>query len=242
MTTSEAGEQIMPGKAQDWRAGITAGQVVTEHTLHGDRDILAVTAPDAHGNYEGHIIRGADSGMPRERFSFSTANARVSRAATNDDREKAGLPAASRQVQIRVMGADGEWFTPGRNTDAILAALTAMRGDIEEMAGDYDDRDLRKILRELRELNAAVAARISEPAVISGPAGRVLDLPGVREAIAASESKPMHPNELGRYVCVMSCLHSPQVTIRADGVWVKHGAWYAASAHRDCYEAWKGQQ
>jgi hypothetical protein len=141
------------------------------------------------------------------------------------------------------MGADGKWFTPARNTDAILAALTAMRGDIEEMAGDYDDRDLRKILRELRELNAAVAARISEPAVISGPAGRVLDLPGVREAIAASESKPMKPGELGRYVCVpaSSCLHSPDLTIRADGVWVEHGGQFS-SAHRDCYEAWKGQQ
>jgi hypothetical protein len=52
----------------------------------------------------------------------------------------------------------------------------------------------------------------------------------------SAETAPMHPNELGHYVCVMNCLHSPQVTIRADGVWVKRGL-QLASAHRDCYEA-----
>jgi hypothetical protein len=60
------------------------------------------------------------------------------------------------------------------------------------------------------------------------------------------ESAPMKPEELGRYVCVVhpapeagGCLHSPRITIRADGVWVKLGPGGPfASAHRDCYEAW----
>jgi hypothetical protein len=53
----------------------------------------------------------------------------------------------------------------------------------------------------------------------------------------ASETAPMKPSELGRYVCVHNCLHSPHITINSDGVWVKHGGQFS-SAHRDCYEAW----
>ena len=37
------------------------------------------------------------------------------------------------------------------------------------------------------------------------------------------ETAPMKPAELGRYVCVLSCQHSPHITVRADGVWVKQG-------------------
>lgn len=54
----------------------------------------------------------------------------------------------------------------------------------------------------------------------------------------AAETKPMKPEELGKYVCVPSstCLHSPDITISSDGVWVKTGQQWS-SAHRDCFEA-----
>lgn len=54
----------------------------------------------------------------------------------------------------------------------------------------------------------------------------------------ATESRPMKPGELGRYVCVPAseCLHSPHITINTDGVWVKTGQQWS-SAHRDCFEA-----
>lgn len=77
--------------ANDWRRDITAGKVVTESTLHGDREILVATQPDPRGNYEGHIIYGADSSRPRELFSFNTATARFCRIATPDDHAQAGL-------------------------------------------------------------------------------------------------------------------------------------------------------
>jgi hypothetical protein len=51
------------------------------------------------------------------------------------------------------------------------------------------------------------------------------------------ESKPMKAHELGKYVCVpaSTCLHSPDITIRSDGVWVKSGTLFS-SAHRDCFD------
>jgi hypothetical protein len=58
-----------------------------------------------------------------------------------------------------------------------------------------------------------------------------------------SESAPMKDSELGQYVCVLACLHSPHITIRSDGVWVKQGPGGPfSSAHRDCYEAWKARE
>jgi hypothetical protein len=57
------------------------------------------------------------------------------------------------------------------------------------------------------------------------------------------ESAPMKDGELGQYVCVThpeaGCLHSPDITIRSDGVWVKNGQLWS-SAHRDCFEAVQG--
>jgi hypothetical protein len=57
------------------------------------------------------------------------------------------------------------------------------------------------------------------------------------------ETQPMKPYELGHYVCVAhgGCLHSPQVTISSDGVWVK-GPTSWTSAHRDCFEAWQARE
>jgi hypothetical protein len=50
----------------------------------------------------------------------------------------------------------------------------------------------------------------------------------------------MAPSELGRYVCVThpadGCLHSPDTTIRHNGVWVKTGQEWS-SAHADCLAA-----
>lgn len=64
----------------------------------------------------------------------------------------------------------------------------------------------------------------------------------------ALEAQPMKAGELGRFVCVSrnGCLHSPCITIRSDGVWVRSpdpdplnpGSHLYSSAHRDCYEAW----
>jgi hypothetical protein len=64
------------------------------------------------------------------------------------------------------------------------------------------------------------------------------------------ESAPMKASELGQYVCVVhpapeagGCLHSPNITIMSDGVWVRlpdslnPGSHVYSSAHRDCYEA-----
>jgi hypothetical protein len=60
-------------------------------------------------------------------------------------------------------------------------------------------------------------------------------------------TQQMRDDELDRYVCVAHglarCLHSPDLTIRADGVWVRlpdslnPGSYVYSSAHRDCYEA-----
>jgi hypothetical protein len=60
----------------------------------------------------------------------------------------------------------------------------------------------------------------------------------------------MKASELGRYVCVRDCRHSPRITIRSDGVWVRSqdpdplnpGSHVYSSAHRDCYEAWSACQ
>jgi hypothetical protein len=67
-----------------------------------------------------------------------------------------------------------------------------------------------------------------------------------------TESAPMKPHEMapGTYVCVRDCRHSPYITIRSDGVWVRSpdpdplnpGSHVYSSAHRDCYEAWADSQ
>lgn len=62
------------------------------------------------------------------------------------------------------------------------------------------------------------------------------------------EYKPMSGAEMrtGRYVCVVhpepaagGCLHSPHITIKSGGVWVKDApnAGQFSSGHRDCFEA-----
>ena len=66
------------------------------------------------------------------------------------------------------------------------------------------------------------------------------------------EYRPMKPEELGKYVCVAhgGCLHSPAITITADGVWVRSpdpdplnpGSHLYSSAHRDCFEAWQARE
>jgi hypothetical protein len=57
------------------------------------------------------------------------------------------------------------------------------------------------------------------------------------------ESQTMKPSELGKYVCVAhgGCLHSPDITITSDGVWVKAGQQWS-SAHRDCFQAWQARE
>lgn len=51
-----------------------------------------------------------------------------------------------------------------------------------------------------------------------------------------AQVKAMRDDELGQYVCVGRCQHSPHITITADGLWVKTGQEWS-SAHRDCFEA-----
>lgn len=59
------------------------------------------------------------------------------------------------------------------------------------------------------------------------------------------DTQPMREDELGRYVCVArgGCLHTPDLTIREDGVWVRYpdslnpGSHVYSSAHRTCYES-----
>jgi hypothetical protein len=67
-----------------------------------------------------------------------------------------------------------------------------------------------------------------------------------------TESRPMKPHEvqLSTYVCVRDCRHSPHITIRSDGVWVRSqdpdplnpGSHIYSSAHRNCYQAWADDQ
>lgn len=49
------------------------------------------------------------------------------------------------QVQIQVMGSDGKWFVPSYQPDAVLAALKAVRLDIQELPGSYSQDKLREI-------------------------------------------------------------------------------------------------
>lgn len=63
------------------------------------------------------------------------------------------------------------------------------------------------------------------------------------ERLTGTWSAPMKPDELGRFVCVMGCQHSPDITIGTNGVWVKQGhGGQVSSAHQDCYENWLSQQ
>jgi len=59
----------------------------------------------------------------------------------------------------------------------------------------------------------------------------------------SSETAPMKPDELGRFVCVApgGCRHTPDIGINADGLWVKTGQQWS-SAHRDCFEASQQQE
>lgn len=63
------------------------------------------------------------------------------------------------------------------------------------------------------------------------------------ERLTGAWSKPMEPGELGRYVCVLDCQHSPDIRVRRDGVWVQESVDEPfSSAHRDCYENWLSRQ
>lgn len=63
------------------------------------------------------------------------------------------------QVQIRLMGADGEWYQP-HQVPAVLAALPAIGEDIEQYSGSYSDGNLRDIRAALRDLDAVLSRRI----------------------------------------------------------------------------------
>jgi hypothetical protein len=65
----------------------------------------------------------------------------------------------TRQVQIQILDADGNWFTP-HQVPAVLAALPAIREDMEQYSGSYHDGDLREIRKALRELDTAITKRI----------------------------------------------------------------------------------
>jgi hypothetical protein len=64
------------------------------------------------------------------------------------------------QVRIQVLGADGKWFTPAYQPAAALAALHAIRRDIEELPGSYPQDKLREIRDAARSLSASVASRV----------------------------------------------------------------------------------
>ena len=64
------------------------------------------------------------------------------------------------QVQIRVMGKDGEWFTPPYLPAAALAALNAIRLDIEEVPAAYPQDKLREIRDAAQSLSASVTRRV----------------------------------------------------------------------------------
>lgn len=56
------------------------------------------------------------------------------------------------------------------------------------------------------------------------------------------ETKAMHEDELGDYVCVApgGCVHAPQRTINTDGVWFrKEGSGNVSSAHAECMPTMK---
>lgn len=67
------------------------------------------------------------------------------------------------QVQIRLMGSDGEWFQPAYHGHAVLAALRAIAEDIRVMTGSYSEADLRKFREALRDLDAVIEHALPAP-------------------------------------------------------------------------------
>jgi hypothetical protein len=65
----------------------------------------------------------------------------------------------TQQVQINLMGSDGEWFQP-HQVPAALAALRALREDIAQYSGTYQARDLRKIREALHALDEQVGENL----------------------------------------------------------------------------------
>ena len=65
------------------------------------------------------------------------------------------------QVQIRLMGSDGEWYEP-HQMPAALAALRAIGADIRQYSGSYSDGSLRQFRAALRDLDAVIGQRIGE--------------------------------------------------------------------------------
>jgi hypothetical protein len=64
------------------------------------------------------------------------------------------------QVQIRVLGPDGEWYVPAYQPAAVLAALEAVRLDIQELSGSYPPGKLREIRDAAQSLVTAVSALV----------------------------------------------------------------------------------
>lgn len=64
------------------------------------------------------------------------------------------------QVQIQVLGSDGKWFTPPYQPVAALAALKAIRGDIEELPSSYPQDKLREIREAAQSLGALISGLI----------------------------------------------------------------------------------
>jgi hypothetical protein len=64
------------------------------------------------------------------------------------------------QVQIRVMGPDGEWYVPAYQPAAVLAALEAVRLDIQELPASYPPGKLREIRDAAQSLVTAVSSLV----------------------------------------------------------------------------------
>jgi hypothetical protein len=61
------------------------------------------------------------------------------------------------QVQIRLLGTDGEWREPASQATAVLAALRAADVDIRECSGSYSPDQLREIREAASKLSATAA-------------------------------------------------------------------------------------
>lgn len=70
------------------------------------------------------------------------------------------------QVQIRVLGPDGEWYAPAYQPAAVLAALEAIRRDMQEYSGSYPQDKLREI-RDAAQAVVNEASRLALPVVTS---------------------------------------------------------------------------
>lgn len=65
------------------------------------------------------------------------------------------------QVQINIMGSDGEWYQP-HQVPAALAAFRAIGADIAQYSGTYSEDNLRQFRVALRELDEQISKRIGK--------------------------------------------------------------------------------